>query len=241
MAVPKGAARREAQSAPPLQMRDSGGEIRDTPLPIVAEVRPPFLLAVNPLGWTPLEVDGKPVWLPEVREVPIVPGTNGAFVTLRGQDPAESVISMRQYLRDERGLYPLDRALVVPASVLPAGVAPGSWSREIDCRTRTSGSKQTTHITPWHVPQPAMPGAPIRFELDLPSWNRFRAWLVSAGHVQADSTLEIVQREWLRRAHVHLERVETRAYPSPDVAQRRIAARRAAIEMAEAATIPGGA
>lgn len=241
MAVPKGIAKREEAAASPITMRDSGQAVRATPLPVVAEVRPPFLLAVNPLGWTPVEVDGKALWLPEVREVPVIPGTNGAFVTLRNQDPAESVISMQAYLRTERGLHPLDQALVVPASVLPAGVAPGSWSREIDCRSTRSGAKQVTHITPWHVAQPALPGAPIRFELDIPTWNRFRAWLVSAGHVAADATLEIVQREWLRRAHVHLERVETRAYPSPDVATRRIAARRAAIAMAEAATVPGGA
>lgn len=237
MAAPKRPAR-APDTGPAFEMRDDREAISDRPVPLVAQVRPPFLLVYNPLGWAPQVVDGVSLWLPEIVEIPVIPGTNGAFVRTKDQPASDVIRSMRAYLRDERGLYPLDQDLQVPASVLPTGVPGGSWSRSMSCRIGTVGGVHTSHLTPWHRPQPALPGRPLAFKLDRVTWDRFRAWLVSDGHIVADATLEAVQAEYRRRAATRLSRVETRAYPSPDVAARKIAERRADLDMVDNARAP---
>ena len=212
--------------------------ISDAPVPLVDAVRPPFLLVYNPLGWTPTKVGTDTVWLPEILEIPVIPGTNGAFVLAKGQDPSESIRSMKTYLREERGLYPLDQALQVPAGVHPAGVPGGSWSRSITCRTSRQGGSQTIHVTPWHVAQPAMPGGPLRFKIDRPTWDAFRLWLVTSGTIQVDATLEAVQAEHRRRYAIRLDRSETRQYPNEAIASKRIASRRADLDAAINARVP---
>lgn len=239
MPVPKQTPRqREPATAPALQMRDDAAAISDAPVPLVEVARPPFLLCYNPVGWAPTEVGGKMVWLPEIMEIPVIPGTNGAFVLMKGQDPSDSIRSMIAYLSDERGLVPLDRALQVPPGVLPAGVPGGSWSRSLKCRLQRVGGQHTTYLTPWHVAQPAATGSPLRFKLHRASWDAFRAWLVSEGHVVADATLAAVQAEHRRRAATRLDRAETRAYPNEAVATRRIATRQAELDAATNAQLP---
>jgi len=239
MPVPKRAAKQqESTPAAAYAMRDDTQAVSDAPVPLVERARPPFILCYNPLGWAPADVDGTVVWLPEVMEIPVIPGTNGAFVTLKGQDPSDSIRSMRAYLRDERGLVPLDRALQVPPGVLPAGVPGGSWSRSLEVRVRGIQGQVVSYLTPWHLAAPTMPGAPIKFKLHRASWDRFRAWLVSEGHIVADATLAAVQAEHVRRAAARLDRAETTAYPNEAIATKRIAARRAVLESAQGAQLP---
>jgi len=240
MAAPKKAASPSSDTSS-VVMRDATAEIDDRRLPLVDRLRPAFLLAYNPVGWAPSDIDGRPVWLPEIVEIPIVPGTNGAFVKLRENDSADSIRSMIAYLRDERGMYPLDQRLQVPAGVLPPGVPGGGWSRAVDCRIRQSGDRLVTYVTPWHIAQPARQGQPITFRLHRPSWDLFRRWLVDAGHIVADGTLEAVQAEHRRRAADRLKLIEARPYPTSELAAKRVGEARANVERIDAATVPGGA
>jgi hypothetical protein len=210
-------------------------------VPLVDRIRPAFLLAYNPMGWAPGKINGEPVWLPEIIEIPAVPGTNGCYTLMGQQTQADMIRSMRDYLRDERGLYTLAQDLEIPATVLPAGKSPGSWVREVTVRVAGTAGTATTYITPWHVARPGLPGPPIRFRLDRTSWDRFRRWLVAEGHVEVDATYEAVRDEYVRRAQVRLDRTESRLYPTPEVAARRVGQRQADLDFASKALTPEAA
>lgn len=204
---------------------------------------PEFFLIHWPGDWSEGAVDATvdgvklkgAYWLPQIVAVPVVPGANG-FRSRRGEQdpPEEQWASALEDLR-RKGAVVIDRRLRIPAEMLPAGSAPGSYMRgwpAVDPRTRQTGD---TWCEAWLVPMPTPPGMPQRWRIDHATRNAFRAWLVLSEVVKPP--VEVVVDALVADAESRRDEAYVRPYPD-EVRKLRVKAAEAQVATVKSARIP---
>ena len=141
----------------------------------VQDVKPaPMFLLVHHFGragsWEVDEIDGAPVWLPVLAQIPLVPGANGVRTVERGEDPSASVDLLLAALRKSG-------AIVIPADRDVCGVR----------HTVGTRVKRGTRYHLWCETATANPmqGRKDVISCDTAAYNRWRRDLYLDGHIPA--------------------------------------------------------
>lgn len=182
------------------------GEVRKPRLP----VEPRFWLCVHAKDWSIVEVDGKPVWAPEVRKVPQIAGVNGIRHTKTGLDTSHT----RTKMSDNGWIF-------IPENP--------PYLREIEAEGGT------TYVDAWTRVR-AYPDGSVEVSRDEVAFNRWRVSLVEKGIIEPirPSVIarlkRIQEKRWGRhvdQAHIpsrqvtiekaqqEIERIEEAQSPSP--------------------------
>jgi len=166
---------------------------------------PPFLLRHWPRNWSVVEVDGSPLWLPDVESHLLVAGAAGIRTPGEHEPPSAAYSSAVTLARQKGWIYlPLD--VTIPTDLLPAGVPAGRYRRRISGHHPVTRAPSEAWVRAWCVPVPGLPDEPLRFRLDTASWNSWRVSLVASGAISAPppracELYEATVRRHLVRAH----------------------------------------
>jgi len=163
----------------------------------------PFLLRHWPLNWEVAELEGEAVWLPEVSVHLLVKGAAG-IRTPAPHEPETNAYSDAVLNARRLGWVYMPLSQEIPEKLLPPGVAAGRYRRRVRGVHPITKMPCEAWVTAWEVPQAGLPSKPISFVQHTPSWNAWRASLVSSGAVQAPT--EAAKREVLNTYQRHLRR-----------------------------------
>lgn len=186
-------------------------------------------------SWNVWDFNGKPVWLPSLIFVPLMPGAAGVRSAPKGS-PLRAFSKQHEGFRLE-GREILPAELVFPAEVMPDGVA-GIAMKEAPCATGTV--QGIRHHLAWDVPREALPGRAQQWRHDRERFNAARVWLIENLHLQPMH--EIVRDDALERQRERVAAREKVVTVNADVRDRGISAARKRLEVMEAAieVQPGG-
>ncbi|MAL02703.1 MAG: hypothetical protein CL625_00280 [Arenimonas sp.] len=209
---------------------DDGGRITCAP-------RPAFFLRAHPLAWEVVDVEGAPVWVPQLSRHELLPGAQGIRTLTRAEqgDPRLAWRAARQQQEGEGFVY-LDPTAEIDPRFRPEGIDAATYCYAIPCidRQRRPGVRFTEL---WEVPIPTPPGMSQVFRFDHDLANAWRASLVADGLVPQPNPL-IMERE-IRRARQRLARAQAAA---PSAARDvKVATVEAEVERHEAAQVPAEA
>lgn len=194
----------------------------------------PPLLRHWPANWEVAEVDGAPVWLPEISIHPVVPGANGIRTTNQGEGPEAAWVDAQIAARKKGWIY-VDTDTAVPANCLPAGVPPGALPvRTYEVRDPESGAIGKTWVEVWKIPMPTIPGERQRWKFDRAAYNRWRLHLVESGQIQPPLE-HVIER---RKANAADRVARVPVHVGDDVRKRLLEPRVEAADKAEKARTP---
>lgn len=198
----------------------------------------PFFLRHHPEAWE-VVVEGmnEPTWVPILVPHFIVPGAAGIRTLAKGMRQEEAFRDSVSRAQTYEGWSYLDRAMQIPADLLPRGVPSGGYCRSMPCADPRTGSVGHYHCEAWNVPVATPPGRRQRFAYDRGLYNRFRAWLVEEGILQppADYVFDERRAKVLRTR----ERKQAMTDVPADLRQETIARSDLQIEQLDAAVVPG--
>ena len=161
----------------------------------------PYLLAHHRDNWD-LETAGLdgPTWLPQLQEVPVMPGVGGARTVKEGADPKTAYDLL---IRNMEG----NGFVVLPGDIKVDGV---EYSKGLDCVNPRNSKPGVYWVSSFAEPRYRRGNARQKFKLDRAAYNRWRLALVEQGHI-APPNPEVVDYA-VGRARYHLDRhtAETR-------------------------------
>jgi hypothetical protein len=195
---------------------------------------PPFLLRHWPANWSVVEVEGAPLWLPDVDSHLLVAGAAGIRTPSEHEPPSAAYSDAVTRARQDGWIYlPLD--VTIPTDLLPEGVPAGRYRRRISGHHPVTRLASEAWVRAWCVPVSGLPSEALRFRLDVDSWNRWRRSLVASGTIPAPPSraCEVYERT-IRR---HLGRAINANQPE-SVKARRVEALERRLTATLAAEVP---
>jgi hypothetical protein len=204
------------------------------------KVNYPFFL-FHQDGWEEASVGlDEPMILPRLKPLEQRPGCNLMRTRQKGEDPSAVWLSAVRahedggkvvFSGDRNRLSPFDE---LPDDCVPEGLEGSGYQREILATDPRSGIKGSHYHEVWNVASETPKG--VRFDYDHASHNRFRLWLVTAGHIEAPE--EWVKTDLLKALNRRAERRDGTAYTSDRVKGRLVDAADARLGKAKAAVLP---
>lgn len=163
-----------AQNPTPEQAGDAAR------LPVAPNER--RFLAHHPSAWELGEVNGKPVYLPQLTPILVAPGAGGMRTKGSNQEESRVWHSALQERRDA-GWVILAWNDDIPADALPDGMPPGGYLRSYPARHPVNNAQGLFWTEVWNVPVATLPGDEQRFEYDRARFNVWRLSLVESGRI----------------------------------------------------------
>jgi len=206
---------------------------RSSGLPKVTP-RAAFLFRHWPMNWEVGEVDGSPTWLPMVEPHLLVRGAAG-IRTPGPHEPESNAYADAVLEARRRGWVYLPLSATIAAEHLPPGVPAGRYRRRIRGQHPVTRVDVEAWVSAWDVPEPGLPGEPLRFSRDRQSWDKWRASLVASGQIAAP--VSHAQRSYTSTIERHLARTRNSGI-APDVKAAKVASLEARLAAATAAEVP---
>lgn len=199
---------------------DSVNPLASAPVLVLTPAHP-FVLSAHPDRYKVVMVDGEPELLPELARHVLHPGMHGV-ANKPGQDfdTASDTDAFRLKLAS-RGEHIVDPQIQIPTNLLPSGVGPGGYIRQITVRPSTTSTKRAPHFyEAWLTyTAPAFSGAPLS-TWHIEPYNRWLRWLRDEGHIPAAS--EAVRARLQANATQTLQRRRTEIVTNPVFHQERV-------------------
>ena len=208
---------------------------------LVAGPTPVFHLVHHPDNWEIGHVRnpaGELVayWLPELSEIPVVPGVNQCRTIRRGERPEAAYLGALAWMT-RRG------QVAIPMDAIVGDTA--GYVSQTPCRHPITGRSGVRHFDVWSRPKPTKPGKCVKFWRDNEAHNAWRLALVMGGWVMPDGTTgrlpdvdPDVIAEKIDRAKYHLARKEAETGLPERAYENEVAVRRKIVETASGAIVP---
>ena len=206
---------------------------RSSGLPKVTP-RAAFLFRHWPMNWEIGEVDGEATWLPRIEPHLLVRGAAG-IRTPGPHEPESNAYADAVLEARRRGWVYLPLSATIAAEHLPPGVPAGRYRRRIRGQHPVTRVDVEAWVSAWDVPEPGLPGEPLRFSRDRQSWDKWRASLVASGQIAAP--VSHAQRSYTSTIERHLARTRNSGI-APDVKAAKVASLEARLAAATAAEVP---
>ena len=194
--------------------------------PVNLPPRPAFVLIHHANAYEHVQVDGRWVIVPRLDRFDLVPGVNHIEAAQQGRPNADRTSAAFSELRRQGAIIlAADQHPVTDAAHLPAGVAPGRYSRMLQVRDSRSGLDGQHWHEVWEIHSLGRAGMSKTY--DKAAYARWRLWLMESGAIEkppADIAATIIGD-----AETRLARIKGDAYLSPD--QRAERSERAAAEL----------
>lgn len=194
--------------------------------PVNLPPRPAFVLIHHANAYEHVQVDGRWVIVPRIDRFDLVPGVNHVEAAQQGRPNADRTSAAFAELRRQGAIIlAADQHPVTDPAHLPAGVAPGRYSRMLQVRDNRSGLDGQHWHEVWEVHSLGRAGMSKTY--DKAAYARWRLWLMESGAIEkppADIAATIIGD-----AETRLARIKGDAYLSPD--QRAERSERAAAEL----------
>lgn len=219
---------------------------------LAAKVRPVFHLVHYPRastgGWEigsvieKVKVKGKwteqPVayWLPELTEVPVVPGANLCRTLKRGEPPENAY-------REQLTWFARSGRIAIPMDAIVGDIA--GYVRNTPCRNPLNGRSGLYHFDAWSIPKVVREGKGVKYHRDQYAFNAWRLELVRHGWRRPNGTTgrlpdidpDVIAMQ-LDRAKYHLARKEAEVNLPPRAYDNEVEVREAIVEAVSGAKVP---
>jgi hypothetical protein len=205
------------------------------PEAIRAKPNAPFLLAHAPGDWEVVDIDGKPVWVPVLAEIPLRPGVCGVRTLSRYEQPEQAMRDLRKWC-EAQGRIVIDPATHVEAKFAgPLGEGP--VMRKIACRAKPNDATSTRYFQVFNDLVETPPGEDQVFQFDATLSAKWRAHLVESGVIRPPSSL--VKSRASRDAQRRIGNVRSQPYPDAKLKAERIKAAEVRADSIAMANVPG--